>query len=135
MELRSVTVRSVFESLNRVSDDTMQWITTGRSGFGGEVWVARGKPDNRKTQAFYVGYLLKKFKMDDITTAVQTTWQLGGKGGKAVKPELKYHQDTQLLIALASPEQLNSAAEVLSQLKLAVEPVIEGKSRDTKKTD
>jgi hypothetical protein len=69
---------------------------------------------------FYVGHLLKKFKIDDITTAVKTTWQLGGKDAKT---ELKYHQDTQLLITLGSPEQLSTAAEVLAQLKLALDPV------------
>ena len=84
------------------------------------LWVLARQPDNRKTQAFYVGHLLKKFKIDDITTAVKTTWQLGGKDAKS---ELKYHQDTQLLIALGNTEQLSTAAEVLAQLRLAIEPV------------
>jgi hypothetical protein len=77
---------------------------------------------------------LTKFKIDDITTALQTTWQLGGRESKA---ELKYHQDTQLLIALGSPEQLNTAAEVLAQLKLAIEParIEPGKTDNTKTTD
>src|SRR5205823_9006698 len=121
MELRSVKVEDVFDSLNMLSRDSMQWIRTGGSGGGKpNVWVLARPRDTRKTQAFYVGHLLKKFKIDDITTAVQTTWQLGGKDAKS---ELKYHQDTQLLIALGNPEQLSTAAEVLAQLRLAIEPV------------
>src|SRR5439155_1586303 len=120
MELRSVSVESVFDSLNviwRSSMNSMLWL---RTSSGGNIWVLARATDNRRTQAFYVGHLLKKFKIDDITTAVQTTWQLGGKEAKA---ELKYHQETQLLIALGNPEQLGTAAEVLAQLRLAIEPV------------
>jgi hypothetical protein len=117
MELRSVWVMDVFESLDLLSRDSMRWIRIGRKP---NFWVLARAPDTRKTQAFYVGHLLNKFKIDDITTAIQTTWQLGGKDAKS---ELKYHQDTQLLIALGSPEQLGTAAEVLAQLKLAIEPV------------
>jgi hypothetical protein len=120
MELRSVNVQDVFDSLDLLSRDSMRWIRTGGSGGGKpNLWVLARVPDTRKTQAFYVGHLLNKFKIDDITTAVQTTWQLGGKDAKS---ELKYHQDTQLLIALGSPAQLSTAAEVLAQLKLAIEP-------------
>jgi len=132
MELRSVSVQDVFDSLGILSRDSMLWIRTGRSG--GEkfnVWVLARAPDPRKTQAFYVGHLLNKFKIGDITTAVQTTWQLGGKDART---ELKYHQDTQLLIVLGNPEQLSAAAEVLAQLKLAIEPlrILPEKTNDAK---
>src|SRR5262245_53161179 len=116
MELRSVSVESVFNSLNLIERNSMMWI---RDHDSRNIWVLARAVDNRKTQAFYVGHLLKKFKIDDITTAVQTTWQLGGKEAKA---ELKYHQETQLLIALGQPEQLATMANVLFQLELAVEP-------------
>jgi hypothetical protein len=59
---------------------------------------------------------LSKFKVEDITTAIQTTWQLAGKDSKA---ELKYHQDTQLLIALANKTQLETVTEVLRELQRA----------------
>src|SRR5438132_662270 len=65
MELRSVSVQDVFDSLGILWRDSMAWIRTGRSG--GEkpnVWVLARAPDPRKTQAFYVGHLLKKFKID-----------------------------------------------------------------------
>ena len=131
MELRSVWVADVFESLDMLSRDSMRWIRVGKKP---DFWVLARVPDARKTQAFYVGHLLKKFKIGDITTAVQTTWQLGGKDART---ELKYHQDTQLLIALGSPEQLSTAAEVLGQLRLAIEPapLSPEKTNDAKSAD
>ena len=135
MELRSVNAQDVFDSLGLVSRDTMRWIRTGGSGGGNpNLWVLARQPDNRKTQSFYVGHLLKKFKIDDITTAVKTTWQLGGKDART---ELKYHQDTQLLIALGSVDQLSTAAEVLGQLRLAIEPapLSPEKTNDAKSPD
>jgi hypothetical protein len=135
MELRSVNVRDVLESLNFLTTDTMRWIRTGGSDGGkANLWVLARATDTRKTQAFYVGHLLKKFKIDDITTAVMTTWQLGGKNART---ELKYHPDTKLLIALGNPEQLSTAAEVLAQLKLAIEPerISPEKSNDAKNAD
>lgn len=129
MELRSVDVGSVFQSLNMLSRNGIQWtpnVSRGRGGFversASEVWILTRRSDDRKTQAFYVGNLLKKFKVDDITTAVQTTWELGAKEGGNMKPELKYHKETQLLIVRAYPAQIETMTEVMSQLRLAVEP-------------
>jgi len=148
MQLRSVDARSVFMSLNMISRDGMQWIPSSSRGSAYPevdglpalsapvVWVLSRSQDERKTRAFYVGHLLKKFKIDDITTAIQTTWQLGASDRVALKSELKYHQDTQLLIALAWREQLDTAAEVLAQLNLAIEPAAaaEVKGANDKKT-
>ncbi|MEO8427529.1 MAG: hypothetical protein ABI651_10500 [Verrucomicrobiota bacterium] len=74
-----------------------------------------------KTQRVSMWHHLSKFKVEDITTAIQTTWQLDGKGSKA---ELKYHQDTQLLIALANKPQLETVTEVLGYSSgIALAPV------------
>ena len=124
MELRSVDARSIFLSLNliaRQGANALEWIPVGVRG-GADVWVPNRTSDNRKTQTFYVGNLLQKFKIEDITTAVQTTWDLGAKDGGPAKPELKYHRDTQLLIVRAYPAQLEAMEEVVTQLRLAVEP-------------
>ena len=86
MELRAVQTQGVFDTLNMLWRNSMQWIRAS-SSISTPVWVLSRRPEDRKTQVFYVGHLLKKFKIDDITTAVQTTWQLGGKEAKA---ELKY---------------------------------------------
>src|SRR5205823_760379 len=75
MELRSVKVEDVFDSLNMLSRDSMQWIRTGGSGGGKpNVWVLARPRDTRKTQAFYVGHLLKKSAAAHIEV-VQTTGQ------------------------------------------------------------
>src|SRR5438876_8521379 len=78
MELRSVYVEDVLDSLNRLSPDSVRWIRSAVSAGGkSQVWVLARAPDNRKTQAFYVSHLLNKFKIGDITTAVPTTSPLG----------------------------------------------------------
>ena len=83
------------------------------------VYVLSRGTEMRQSRVFYVGHLLKKFKVDDITTAIRSTWELGGREAKA---ELKYHQDTQLLLAFGTSDQLNSMGEVLAQLRLALTP-------------
>ena len=112
MELRSVSVTTVFSSLNRVlvPDESLQWFPVDN------VWILQSGSDRRSSQVFYVGHLLSKFKVEDITTAIQTTWKLAGKDSKT---ELKYHQDTQLLIALANKPQLETVVEVLRELQRA----------------
>jgi hypothetical protein len=116
MELRSVSVATVFSSLNRVlvQDENVQWFPVDN------VWILQSGSQRRSSQVFYVGHLLNKFKVEDITTAIQTTWQLAGKDPKA---ELKYHQDTQLFIALANKSQLETVTEVLRELQRALAPV------------
>jgi len=115
MELRSVNVSTVFNSLNLVlmQDENLRWFPVDN------VWILQSGSERRSSQVFYVGHLLTKFKVEDITTAIQTTWQLAGKGSKA---ELKYHQDTQLLIALANQAQLETVSEVLRELQRALAP-------------
>ena len=136
MELRSVDARSIFSALNLMRDSAsaLAWTPVGNRG-GGDVWVPYRTSDNRKTLALYVGNLLQKFKIDDITTAVQTIWDLGAKDSGGIKPELKYHRDTQLLIVRAYPAQLEAMSEVVSQLRLAIEPASarEVRPRDEKK--
>jgi len=134
MELRSVSVVSVFDSLNLLGRNSTRPTIWTRSKDTGNIWVLARFPDNRKTQAFYVGHLLQKFKIDDITTAVQTTWQLSVQHANA---ELKDHQETQLLIALGPQEQLMTVANVLAQLELAIKPALSepGKTDGTKSPD
>ena len=116
IQLRKVDAGTVFEMLNGIwRSEGLQWVRAGEN-----VWVLHGVPDRRKTRAFYVGDLLKKFKINDVTTAVMTTWEFGG-AGKAWKPDLKYHQETNMLIALAEKEQLDTVTEVLAQLRMAVD--------------
>jgi hypothetical protein len=116
IQMRKVDAGGVFEALNQIwRNEGLQWVRAGDN-----VWVLHRAPDRRKTRAFYVGDLLKKFKINDITTAVKTTWEFNGPE-KSSQPDLKYHQETNMLIALADKEQLDSASEVLEQLRRAVD--------------
>lgn len=115
MQMRKVDARAVFDSINVISRSMqVQWLRTGDN-----VWVLHRAPDQRKAQPFFVGNLLTKFKITDITTAVKTTWEMG-KEERMRMPELKYHEDTQMLVARADKEDLESMSEVLGQLRMAL---------------
>jgi hypothetical protein len=116
LTMQSVDPQTVFNTLNLMwQNEGLQWVSTG-----GKAWVLQTAPDRRKAQAFFVGHLLKKYKIEDITTAVKTTWELGGTDARR-KPELKFHKDTEMLIALADGAQLVTVNEVLSQLRMGLE--------------
>jgi hypothetical protein len=110
MDLRNVTTRAVMESLAYFMMEEysrpLQKVGAG--------WVVRGRPERRKAQAFFVGDLLDKFKMQDVTTAIESTWRFSSK---TVAPELKYHEDTHLLIVFAEPAQLEAVFNVLVELR------------------
>jgi hypothetical protein len=110
MELHAVDTKTVFNSLNAVlvySD------LAARLTLVDNVWVLQGPRDSRRSQVFYVGHLLAKYKIEDVTTAIQSAWKMAGKAPNA---DLKYHQDTQLLMALAETQQLQTITEVLGEL-------------------
>lgn len=65
-------------------------------------------------EVFQLAPLLKDYSIDDITTAVKTTWQMLDS---SVTPELKYHSDTGLLIVKGAVEQLRMVAEVLAEVR------------------
>jgi hypothetical protein len=55
--------------------------------------------------------------VDDITTAVRTGWNMLGETNA---PELNFHEDTKLLIAVGPLDKLQLIDEVLSELKKAL---------------
>jgi len=124
VELRSVDVGTLMSAMRVLVGQNYQWQQIGSS-----TWVAISRPDARKTQAFYIGQLLRRagekpakdeklrgFTVADITTALETVWQMDS----ASKPELKYHEDTQLLVIRADLRQIQMAENVLNQLRGAV---------------
>ena len=58
-------------------------------------------------------YLDRGFTVDDITTAIQTSWKMAGVNPP---PELNYHRETKLLIAFGEPDNLNIIKSVLDSL-------------------
>jgi hypothetical protein len=59
-------------------------------------------------------YLESGFRVEDSTTAVETAWQLLGTDD--VLADLRYHEDTKLLITAGTQEQREIVEQVLSEL-------------------
>src|SRR5207249_4119608 len=119
LQLRSVTTAQVFNAVNLVirteRGRDVVFTSTASSEVGGEaIWtMLYATPPGKACKVFYVGDLLQKYKIEDVTTAIQSVWKMQGAEG-----ELKFHQDTQLLIACAAhPPQLNIISEILAELR------------------
>jgi hypothetical protein len=78
-------------------------------------------PENVVTQKacrFYqLEPYLQKYKVDDITTAIQAGWKMLGQTDL---PQLNYHEDTKLLIAVGRESMLDIIDSVLAQLTTGV---------------
>lgn len=96
------------------------------------VWAVQ-LADHRTTQqiarSFSVERLLEKYSINDITTAIKTAWDMMREADGASlpsssrywievapPPELRFHQETQLLIIRGTPDDLNQATNVIEQL-------------------
>ena len=74
-------------------------------------------PEPQKICRFYqLAPYLGELKVEDITTALETAWKMLGEKST---PDLKFHKDTQLLIAVGPPEKLALIESVLAQLRPA----------------
>src|SRR5262249_3406924 len=58
-------------------------------------------------------YLDASYKVEDITTAIETGWKMLGEKNP---PKISYHKDTKLLIAVGQPEKLDMISQVLQSL-------------------
>jgi hypothetical protein len=70
---------------------------------------------------FQLGPFLETYKVEDITTAIETGWKMlpsyGGQPNPNLEPRLSFHKDTKLLIAVGEPEKLKLIDSVLEQLR------------------
>jgi hypothetical protein len=124
-ELHNVTYADVFQALSSLRTPNQKksiWRGTGNGKGPNElVWVLTSErsddgsnaPPKETSQVFQLQRYLSKYKIEDITTAIQTTWEMLGKEKGA---QLKYHKDTSLLIAVGMPEQLSVISQVLKSL-------------------
>jgi len=64
-------------------------------------------------------YLDREYRVEDITTAVQTGWEMLGI---KTKPTLNFHKETKLLIAVGESDQLDVIDAVLSHLTYTGQP-------------
>jgi hypothetical protein len=58
-------------------------------------------------------YLKAGYKVDDITTAVETAWKMLGI---TKLPQISYHKDTKVLIAVGDADNIKAIDDVLKQL-------------------
>jgi len=90
------------------------------------------KPD-RICRFFQLGGILETYKIEDVTTAIETGWKMLGAGHDFTPPEISFHKDTKLLIAVGDPEKLHLIDTVLEQL--SVGKTLAEKARDPYRTN
>lgn len=82
------------------------------------------------SQFFDLSVLLNdELKIDDITTAIRTAWTAAADGAEPPTEALRYHQETQLLIATDSPERLKIVENIVDLLRSRNEPSKEEKDQ------
>jgi hypothetical protein len=138
MKMRSVTVVELFEALQSASRKTLPYISgnypdgSPQYGFSEAYYGFRtqGTPKSESVWSFFynkpsiplnpsacrfyqLAPYLETFKVEDITTAIQTGWKMLGETNP---PTITYHKDTKLLIAVGEKDKLQLIENVLSQL-------------------
>lgn len=120
LSLRSVTLPALMEMLKALIEDRRDTGLRVRAmgGRGHPIMIVSAAKDVEKqathTRAYMIEPHLTRFTMDDITTAVQTAWEMAGLGRHT---RLKFHEDTKLLIAVVScQEELDLIRNVLEEL-------------------
>jgi hypothetical protein len=129
MKLTNVTVPELFEALRNAStkqeilpnglvfNSAYDFQTQGRGADA--VWYfrcQRPQAEPLTCRFFQLAEFLDNFTIEDITTAIQTGWQLLGVKST---PRLKFHPETKLLIAVGQREQLKTIEDVLAELRIA----------------
>lgn len=66
-------------------------------------------------KVYELSSLLNDYTVDDITTAIKTTWQMLDSDSQ-VKPEMKFHAQTGLLVVRGTNQQLSMISQVIQQL-------------------
>lgn len=67
----------------------------------------------RVVRPFDLSTYLGHYSIDDIVTTIETSWELQGEKDKAT---LRYHEETRILLAAGSHDQLAAVAEILKVL-------------------
>jgi len=69
--------------------------------------------DPAEVRVYQLSNLLSAYSIEDITTAIKTTWEMLDS---KTKPEMKFHAETKLLVAKGTEEQLAMIEMVTKQL-------------------
>jgi hypothetical protein len=94
-------------------EDSIWSFFVSRPPAKGPLYIDVGPPT---VKVYQVAQTLTEHSIDDITTAIKTTWQLLES---TIVPELKYHSDTGLLMVKGAQEHVEIVADVLRQLRPA----------------
>jgi len=141
--LKSVTVADLFAALKNVGQSSERTVIgtddEGKPVYGTQsaffAFRTEGKPDDNAVWSFVahrresppeaklcrfynLAPYLNSLKIDDITTAVRTGWEMLGESNT---PKLSFHSDTKLLIAVGRPDQLKLIDSVLQELAQTVQ--------------
>ena len=143
LKLRNVTVPQLFETLaaashkteNRYFGNSVSRVSGGygfrtadRSSGANSIWYfyvddpggERAMPPPAPQCRFWqLEPYLEKFKVEDITTAIETGWKMLGVNPL---PKLTFHKDTKLLVVVGQTEQLRTVDDVLRELAPATGP-------------
>jgi hypothetical protein len=134
MRLSNVNVADVFQALGRASQKTVSFrvgrdyqtaseaylFTTEGMPTESSVWAFRAMrpnipklPQDKAYRFYQLGSYLEDLRIDDITTAIQTAEKMINMRNP---PELKFHPETKLLIAVGSEEGFDLIDDVLRAL-------------------
>ncbi len=138
IRVRNVTVADLFAALGKVgghgnaryhafspdgrplNDPVYEFSTNGKPRndsvwtFGSSLADGSGTGRARNECRFYeLAPYLETYKVEDITTAVETAWKMLGEPHT---PQMEFHKETKLLIAVGQSEQLQVIDNALQQL-------------------
>lgn len=123
MTLVGVMTPQVLEALANMQPLVGRWTQAG----GLKIWVvsrwesihdAELKASPARVHPIYVGQLLKKYSVDDLAAAI--TFALTSKKNEKPNVRLRLHKETSLLIIEASGPDVDTALEVIQELKKAL---------------
>lgn len=141
-KLKNVSFEDLFQALNSMntqgaggfwqmsgSSKPIWVLNPGAGGSGGMLPVrmpasppiygvsgvqAAAPKEPKRTMIFSVGPYLGDYDIADITTAIETAWEMSGYPTQA---QLKFHKDTNLLIAYGTGDQITVIEQVLMALE------------------
>jgi len=119
LSLRSVTIPEIMDAVSQLHSSLRVDIGRGRSIITltysqPNMSHTRPRDDRRSIQLFNIDRYLDTFKIEDIVTAVETAW---GMLGDSENASVLFHEETRLLIAGGTSDQLSAIHQVLSELE------------------
>jgi hypothetical protein len=130
LSVKNVTVTELFGSFTPISKETKTY-SGGYQRTSSWGFQTEGVPNENSIWSFYSDefsevevpticrfyqlgpYLEAGYKVEDITTAMETAWKMLGVNPQ---PDMKYHKDTKLLIAVGEEDKLKMIDDALAQL-------------------